>query len=180
MFILKGNVYSQLIISKKFDFTIKTNYDSTKTIEINQFLNAKLNRIVLVRIKPHCENKFYLNFLNTKADLIKYKRCDYKTIIRGDTIKPDMIEKYTELHDRDYLMVLKSLFIPDSVMSSGVCYEPRHGILFFGAENDFIGFVEICFKCLNYSNLLIPGIQISKEDYNQLKGLYEKYEITLD
>lgn len=54
-----------------------------------------------------------------------------------------------------------------------LCYEPRNGIVFIDKTDKVIGFVEICFECLQYkvepSTLTVPNF--CSEKFEALKGL---------
>jgi len=91
---------------------------------------------------------------------------------------PDMIEESINLHDSDYSSILKLIFTPDNLHTSGACYCPRNGILFFGNCNEFLGFIEICFQCKNEHTVLVPSVEINGDDYKQLKKLFTLYNIS--
>lgn len=62
----------------------------------------------------------------------------------------------------------------------GLCYEPRNGIVFFDNSGHIIGYIEICFACLQYKTEP-AGITVStlyQEEYEALKDFFKEAGIT--
>lgn len=56
---------------------------------------------------------------------------------------------------------------------SGVCYEPRNGILFFDKDEKLLGYLEICFACSHSATLSrLGGMGFTYEQYVELECLF--------
>lgn len=171
------------ILCPKFNVSIHSSYDSITITKINKFLNDELMKIKLVRIKPHHIKDTILDAYNSSPITTERQRKVYQTIIRGDSIEYDMIEDSENLNDSDYVKIIRFMFTQAKRIGlGGRCgYEPRNGILLFGPNNKFLGFIEICFKCNGYSytDNLFRLIHINSTDLYEIKSLFVSYNIAV-
>ena len=179
-FCLNGQAQRTIQINKG-NFSINSFHDSTTTTQISDFVNAKLEKIVLVRIKPHDERKTFIDPYNSSPITIESQLKIYKTIIKNDSIKYDMIEDSINVRESDFIEIIRLLFTQENSSKTGLCgYEPRNGIIFFGLNNEFLGFFEICFKCSQYSTTKnLPAISIDGNDFDVLKDIFKFYTIDI-
>ncbi len=171
------------ILCPKFNVSIKSYYDSIKIAKINNFLNDSLAKIELVRIKPHQKIVYVLDVYNSSPITIKKHLDLYETIVQDDSIESNMISDSKNLSDSDYVKIIQFMFTQSNRIGlGGRCgYEPRNGILFYGADNKFLGFIEICFKCdgHRYTDNFDSFVQINSLDFTELKILFEGYQISV-
>lgn len=58
---------------------------------------------------------------------------------------------------------------------SGVCYQPRNGILFFDKNKTLLGYLEICFECSHSTTLLKLGrIGFNSDQYDDMETLFHQ------
>ena len=67
-----------------------------------------------------------------------------------DTLESVGIEGL-ELRNQEIIKKLKKSIVKSSnkIEERANCYDPRHTIVFYNENNDIIGFVELCFSCMN-------------------------------
>lgn len=76
------------------------------------------------------------------------------------------------LNKEDFFQVLISSTKNESHIS-GVCYEPRNGILFFDKDETLLGYLEICFACSHIATLSkLGGMGFTSDQYNELESLF--------
>lgn len=65
-------------------------------------------------------------------------------------------------------------------MEAAACYEPRNGIIFFDEKNNILGYIEICFECLQYE--LVPETitltNLYPYEFDALKNLFREAGIS--
>ncbi len=61
-------------------------------------------------------------------------------------------------------------------------YEPQNGILFYGSNNAFLGFLEICLKCngSRHTNCSFQPLTINGKDFYELKEIVKRYNIGVE
>ena len=56
------------------------------------------------------------------------------------------------------------------------CYDPRHTIVFYNENNDIIGFVELCFSCMNSKSS--NNFMVLKDKMLYQEKLFQEFGIT--
>lgn len=89
--------------------------------------------------------------------------------------------KHLELSKQVELIQFFDSIILDSIQSRANCYEPRHAILFYDAQDSIECFIEICFHCsrLGFVSRQAINVEINSQDFEQLKQFFlrENYNI---
>lgn len=89
--------------------------------------------------------------------------------------------KHLELSKQVELIQFFDNIILDSIQSRANCYEPRHAILFYDAQDSIECFIEICFHCsrLGFVSRQAINVEINSQDFEQLKQFFlrENYNI---
>lgn len=172
-FLLCGGVlYGQReFTSKKYNFSIKTNLDSIGNRQMQSFVDTKLHSIYLISLKLDIQSSYFDYVTNEIVD-----RGYFRTIIKGNKkIAKDRINTVVEVKSEDFGELFTILYSPTDKNSRGVCYIPRHGIVFCDKKGEVIGYIEICFECSNFQVLTLFTPNLNFETFPQLEILFKKY-----
>ncbi|MDF3028313.1 MAG: hypothetical protein K0S23_2620 [Fluviicola sp.] len=102
-------------------------------------------------------------------------RCTLIGAIRGKQIDYSVISKRKQLNNSDELFQILISSTQNTSWTSGDCYEPRNGILFFDKNGELLAYLEICFTCSSIKILNPFGIHsFSKDQYNDLEYIFNK------
>ena len=89
--------------------------------------------------------------------------------------------KHLELSKQVELIQFFDSIILDSIQSRANCYEPRHAIIFYDAQDSIQCFIEICFHCsrLKFVSRQAINVEINRQDFERMKQFFlrEDYNI---
>lgn len=169
------------LITLVFSQTVYAQIDKD-VYSIDEF-RALVKKIEFVEVLPICDSVYRYNNDEHAYNVSVF--CDYFSIIEpSKTVKeaPQSIElnrigKKELVKQSDFNQLFELLYNRKSDQPANYCYEPRHGICFYGEGNEFIGFLEICFECSNtLSTHQVPLVQnISSSGFKLLRGLFTTY-----
>jgi hypothetical protein len=177
------NGYGQYISCPKFNINYPSTYDSITTERINNFLNNQLHNVVLLRIKPHLKTETNFDLFSPSVKLTKTQIEVFSTIIQGDSLESNMIEKFKTANDSDLNKIIRIIFSRENKTTSCRCgYEPQNGILFYDANGTYLGYIELYFKYFGYrqSSPLLSPTKINAEEFNELKTIFQKNGIDIN
>lgn len=60
---------------------------------------------------------------------------------------------------------------------TGICYDPRHAIIFFDSKDQPFGYIEICFACTNYETSENLELDFCYEKSEAIKSLFQSFGI---
>jgi hypothetical protein len=119
---------------------------------VQQFID-QVGKVELVKLIPHCyKRKVFIDSLNRKK---KLTFCRTQSAIESNivdsawvfTLNEKVIGERKELKDEYRAKLFRAIFPAKASNSMTMCYEPRHGVYFYGEDDKFLGFFEICFEC---------------------------------
>ena len=160
-----------LIFNFIFSYGFALHADSTWRAERDAFVKT-VKRIELVRVLA--EGPFY------RDDIYKVKENNPESILDAGEekgFKAHLISKPVEYDSLEVPFLLGLLF-SDSTQSGGLrCYVPRHGVLLYGENDTYLGFVEICFQCEQVRGTLgIPRVlTLSRGIIKRIEWVFERY-----
>lgn len=102
-------------------------------------------------------------------------KCALIGAIKGEQIDYSVISKRKQLNNPDELFRILISSTQNTSWTSGDCYEPRNGILFFDKNGALLAYLEICFTCSSKKTFNPFGIHsFSKDQYNHLEYIFNK------
>lgn len=168
------------------DPEITIRYNNEKENKEAQQAKLKLvKRIELIELKPYCyEDVVKSDSINSN---VKKLRCFAESIIERDSkndstyLNWSLVGKREQLNQKDFELLFQAIFEVDFEHYITVCYEPRHGILFYSENDELIGYVEICFYCsrLEDINFNLDFGTPPKETLDYLKRIFTKAGFTI-
>lgn len=183
---MKSIVYSLIFLSclsfnglSQLEFAA-TNQGNDSLVDL--FITST-TKIEIVRIEPVCNERRIRLESSWRKKKVKtcYAESALECLIIGDSLRCDLdtskITGNTEISESDIETVFQLLYDSETVTYLNVCYSPRHGILFYDANDKQIGFVEICFECDRYlttSDVPRFGL-LSSVAFNELQKIFSKY-----
>lgn len=138
-----------------------------------QQLKSQLTKIELVNIQP-TEIKRKVG----KFRSIKFKSQNSIITNSGDLlINNKLISNPVKVDPTEGIEFLNLIYSDSAKNYSIRCYQPRHGILIYGTNDTYLGFIEICFECEAIQ--VTKGLPLPKNlplyIFNSLKILFRKY-----
>lgn len=128
------------------------------SIRVSSFL-SQVDHVELCELKPTCGKT----------------RCYYSGAIRNKEVDSTLLFHRRLLNNTDDLFKILISSIQNSTITSGSCYEPRNGILFFDKEGNLLSYLEICFTCGSISKTRNFGIYgFSRIQYKNLETIFLK------
>lgn len=167
--------FAQLNKCGEFEFLEKSNLDSASHAEFCNFLTNDVKVIKLASIRPTCYTEKYKD---ERGGVHKERMCSYESVIKKNNINTRLIQSEVEVLPSDFNKILYHLYHPVSGRTfEALCYEPRHGIVFYNHKNKVVGSIEICFSChqMRTTERMPETGSIALKDYKEIKLVFKKY-----
>lgn len=128
------------------------------SIRVREFL-SQVDHVELCELKPICGKT----------------RCYYAGAIRNYELDSTLLFHRRVLNNPDDLFKTLIASTQNTTITSGSCYEPRNGILFFDKDGNLLSYLEICFTCGSISKTRNFGIYgFNNTQYKQLETIFIK------
>lgn len=149
--------------------------DEETTISKTDFstiFNGQLAKIELIALQNY-PNEYGEYIVGVTA--INIHESNYVTAVNHNRFA---IRK--ELSQEHYYLLYRLFYTPSEtdLHPYGLCYYPRHAILFSSAQGETLAYVEICFECKQkkWLGMLPTLISYDKNRWNELKELFAMYQ----
>ncbi|MFK7786876.1 MAG: hypothetical protein AB8B56_17275 [Crocinitomicaceae bacterium] len=151
---------------------------------IDKPIPSGIARIELVKVDPVCEEvKRRVQGRFFKKKLLF---CSPESILHCYSIEDELFCKvdssrlsgHVELSSSDIDTLLGILYTTEQSNYIDLCYNPRHGIIFYNDSNEFMGFLEICFECKRVESndkILDPGL-LNTEAFVRLRKIFDEHK----
>lgn len=147
-----------------------------------------LFQLCLSTAQKNDKNQIDSIFIQTKKieiyayyDQNKWDKNEKNTYLESKNIieipKKHIRNKVTLTSYKDIKKLKKSIVkSSNKIEERANCYDPRHTIVFYNENNDIIGFVEICFSCMN--SRTSDNFTVLKDKILYQEKLFQEFGIT--
>lgn len=193
-----SNLNAQIVVNR-LDLTIDSKLSDTLQSVYQEFLNEKVEKISIIKLKKRYDRSAHYFFLKNKKFYQSNKKWiknnSYEeSIIKEGNPKPFPQHSDSFIFEYEYRGVDKEFVGPEVFLDSteiklalremfsgiendiiDMCYVPRHAVLFYSSDGEISGIYEVCFECSNVK-VGIVGTTMFNKSSPYLRELFEKYK----
>lgn len=141
-------------------------------------LTVILNRAASIKVLSYANEPYQIQQPEGEAEK-NFPATDTAFRVVADLhISESTIKEEIELNRRQRRSLFRLLKTDMcEVDEGGICYYPRHAILFYDSNNQPFSYIEICFECTNYQTPDDFEIDFCYEKSQAIKSLFQTFGI---
>ena len=142
------------------------------SVHLTQFLQ-QVNHIELCELGLTC----YMDtvYVDDTDERKAVKRCRLDGAIKYPKIDFSKISCRKIVSNKEELFQLLIESTKNTSYTTGLCYQPRNGVLFFDKDKTLLGYLEICFECGRSETLSkLGGMGFTFDQYREMESFFNE------